>query len=104
MKTTEVKSKIDKLSEVLHRHNHSYYVLNKPTVSDYDFDMLLKELQKLEEQFPEFVDEHSPTKRVGGDITKNFPKVKHIYPMLSLDNSYSIEEIKEFEVRAQKNG
>ncbi|NND78223.1 MAG: NAD-dependent DNA ligase LigA [Flavobacteriales bacterium] len=102
MDKTAAKKTIEKLSEELRQHNHNYYVLNKPTISDYDFDMMLQELQSLEEQFPEFADDHSPTKRVGGDITKNFPKVKHVYPMLSLDNSYSIEEIKDFETRAQK--
>jgi len=102
MDKNQAETRIEKLSSELRQHNHNYYVLSKPSISDYDFDMLLKELQKLETEFPEFADDNSPTKRVGGDITKNFPKVKHVYPMLSLDNSYSIDEIKEFETRAQK--
>ncbi len=102
MDKNQAELRIKELSQELRQHNHNYYVLSNPSISDYDFDMLLKELQKLETAFPEFADDNSPTKRVGGDITKNFPKVKHVYPMLSLDNSYSIDEIKEFETRAQK--
>lgn len=98
----EAKERILELSETIRNHNHNYYVLNEPTISDYDFDMLLKELQELEQKYPELADQHSPSKRVGGDITENFPKVRHKYPMLSLDNSYSIDEIKEFENRARK--
>jgi DNA ligase (NAD+) len=88
--------KIALLTEKLNRWNHEYYVLNESTVSDYDFDMALEELQKLETAFPMLALENSPTKRVGGDITKKFKSVKHKYPMLSLSNSYSEEEIQEF--------
>jgi DNA ligase (NAD+) len=102
MTKDEAKSKISKISEQLRTHNHSYYVLSEPTISDYDFDMLLEELQKLEEQFPEFAFEDSPTKRVGGEITKNFTTVKHKYRMLSLGNSYSKEDIEDFETRIKK--
>ena len=102
MNKEQVRERIEQLSAALRKHNHNYYVLSKPSISDYDFDMMLKELQKLEQEFPEYAFEDSPSKRVGGDITKNFPKVKHIYPMLSLDNSYSLEEIKDFESRAKK--
>jgi DNA ligase (NAD+) len=77
-------------------------VLDNPTISDYDFDMLLEELQKLEIEHPEFAFDDSPTKRVGGDITKDFETVKHKYPMLSLGNSYSKEEIQDFESRIKK--
>jgi DNA ligase (NAD+) len=93
---------INKLTKELNEHNYSYYVLNSPIISDYDFDVLLKELQSLEEKHPEFADANSPTKRVGGDITKNFPNVTHRFPMLSLGNSYSKEEITDFDTRVRK--
>jgi DNA ligase (NAD+) len=96
------KLKIEELSNQLRTHNHSYYVLSESTISDYDFDMLLEELQKLEEQFPEFAFEDSPTKRVGGEITKSFKTVKHKSRMLSLGNSYSKEDIEAFETRIKK--
>lgn len=96
------KERIAELTEKLNRWNYEYYVLSNPTVSDYDFDMALEELQKLESEFPQFADPNSPTKRVGGDITKNFETVKHRYPMLSLGNSYSREEIEEFVSRIDK--
>ncbi|MCB9198050.1 MAG: NAD-dependent DNA ligase LigA [Flavobacteriales bacterium] len=96
------KKRIEELTEQLNRWNHEYYVLSSPTVSDYDFDMALEELQKLEEEYPQFADPNSPTKRVGGDITKNFETVKHRYPMLSLGNSYSREEIEDFVGRIDK--
>jgi len=96
------KQKIEELTAQLNQHNYNYYVSSSPTISDYDFDMLLKELQELEEKFPELADPNSPTKRVGGDITKKFETIPHKYPMLSLSNSYSKEEIAEFEVRAKK--
>jgi DNA ligase (NAD+) len=97
------KQKIQELSEKLNKWNHEYYVLSNPSVSDYDFDMALEELQKLEEQFPEFADPNSPTKRVGGDVTKKFETVAHKYPMLSLSNSYSREDIEEFGKRIEKS-
>lgn len=98
----EVKERIAFLTDELSQHNYNYYVLNEPVISDYDFDMLLKELQDLEEKNPEFAFPNSPTKRVGGDITKNFETVAHRFPMLSLSNSYSKEEIQEFDERIQK--
>ena len=94
--------KIEKLSKELHKHNYNYYVLSQPTITDYQFDIMLKELMQLEEQFPEFIDEHSPTKRVGGTITKEFETVNHKYRMLSLSNSYSQEDLIDFEKRIQK--
>ncbi len=97
------KQKIQELTQKLNRWNHEYYVLSAPTVSDYEFDMALEELQKLEVAFPEWADENSPTKRVGGDITKKFETVTHKYPMLSLSNSYSREEIEEFGQRIEKS-
>ena len=102
MTKEDVKQKIEQLSEQLRIHNYNYYVLSETTISDYDFDMLLKELQKLEEDFPEFAVETSPTQRVGGTITKNFKTVKHKYRMLSLGNSYSKEDIEDFETRIKK--
>jgi DNA ligase (NAD+) len=102
MNTEEARKRIDFLTQHLNDHNHRYYVLSQPSIPDYEFDQLLKELQALENQFPKFLSEVSPTKRVGGDITENFQKVKHQYPMLSLANTYSKEEIIEFETRIKK--
>ncbi|PJA09968.1 MAG: DNA ligase (NAD(+)) LigA, partial [Flavobacteriales bacterium CG_4_10_14_0_2_um_filter_32_8] len=98
----EAKAKIEQLTTALNTHNYNYYVLSEPTISDYEFDMLLEELQQLETQFPEFVSPESPSKRVGGAITKEFETIKHKYPMLSLGNSYSKEEIADFETRIKK--
>lgn len=94
--------RIQELRELLHDYNYQYYVLNKSVVSDVYFDQLMSELEKLEEKFPEHQDENSPTKRVGGDITKSFESVKHQYPMLSLSNSYSEDDIIDFDKRIQK--
>jgi DNA ligase (NAD+) len=93
---------IQNLREELNQHNHNYYVLDQPTISDFEFDVKLKQLQDLENQFPEFFDENSPTQRVGGTITKNFATVTHDYRMYSLDNSYSKEDLLEWENRIQK--
>ena len=86
----------------LHRHNHSYYVLNMPEISDYEFDQLMRELQDLEAQHPELYDPTSPTMRVGSDLTSEFVQVAHRYPMLSLGNTYSFEEVRDFYNRVQK--
>ncbi len=94
--------KITKLREELHRHNYLYYVLDKPEISDYDFDRKLKELQDLEEKHPEFHDDNSPTLRVGGAVTKNFATVVHEHRMYSLDNSYSKEDLENWEKRIEK--
>ena len=102
MTLEQTQERIKQLAAAINQHNYNYYVLSNPTISDYEFDMLLEELQQLESQFPEFADENSPTKRVGGSITKNFETVKHKYPMLSLSNSYSKEEIADFENRIKK--
>jgi len=102
MKAEEAKKRIAELSRQVHRHNYNYYVLSSPEISDYDFDMLLEELIKLETEFPQFADPNSPSKRVGGDITKDFPTVKHRIPMLSLSNTYSEEEIQAFDQRVFK--
>jgi DNA ligase (NAD+) len=102
MKPEEAKARIEQLTLELQEHNYNYYVLDQPVISDYDFDMMLEELQRLEKQFPEFVLPESPTSRIGGEVVKKFTAVKHKYPMLSLGNSYSIEEIAEFENRLKK--
>jgi len=95
-------NRVKELSDLLHHYNYLYYVKNESAVSDYEFDLLLKELEALELQFPELQDDNSPSKRVGGDITKNFETIKHKYPMLSLSNTYSKEEIIEWEERIKK--
>lgn len=100
--SNDPQERIARLTRELNEHNHRYYVLSEPIISDFEFDKLLEELQELEKQYPLFAAANSPTKRVGGDITKNFPAVVHKYPMLSLSNSYSVEEIEEFEKRIQK--
>jgi DNA ligase (NAD+) len=94
--------RIAELSKELREYNYQYYVLNNSLISDYEFDLKLKELQKLEEEYPAFADENSPTKRVGGAVADGFNKVKHRYPMLSLSNSYSKEEISEWYERVEK--
>ncbi|GAA0871638.1 NAD-dependent DNA ligase LigA [Gangjinia marincola] len=94
---------IEALRKELREHNHMYYVLDQPSITDYEFDQKLKELEALEERHPEFFDPNSPTQRVGGAITKNFETVKHDYRMYSLDNSYSKEDLQDWEKRIKKN-
>ncbi len=98
--STEIK--IKQLTEELKQHNYNYYVLAQPTISDRDFDMKLKELEKLEQAFPQFADPNSPTKQVGGDITKDFETVPHSVRMLSLGNTYNKEELLDFDLRVKK--
>ncbi|MBN9282981.1 MULTISPECIES: NAD-dependent DNA ligase LigA [unclassified Flavobacterium] len=98
----DVLQTIQALREELNKHNYNYYVLDNPTISDYEFDVKLKELQELEAKHPEYSDENSPTQRVGGAITKNFETVLHESRMYSLDNSYSKEDLLDWEKRAQK--
>lgn len=97
-----VKQKIEHLRSELHEHNYKYYVLDKPEISDYDFDMKLKELQELEEKNPDFYDPNSPTMRVGGEVTKNFNTIVHDFPMYSLSNSYSKEDLDDWQTRIEK--
>jgi len=97
-----MEEKINQLREELRKHNYNYYVLDNATISDYDFDIKLKELQKLEEAHPEFYDANSPTLRVGGEITKNFTTIKHDYRMYSLANSYSKEDLEDWKTRIKK--
>ena len=96
------KARILELREQLHNHNHNYYVLNSPTISDVDFDMLMRELQDLEAANPDMYDPNSPSLRVGSDITKEFKQVQHKYPMLSLGNTYSREEVADFFDRVKR--
>ena len=97
-----IKKRIDELVDELQQHNYNYYVLSNPTISDFEFDTKLKELEELEESNPEFVRQDSPTIRVGGEPTKDFKTVVHKYPMLSLSNTYSQEEISDFDARVRK--
>ncbi|WP_372645486.1 NAD-dependent DNA ligase LigA [Ancylomarina sp.] len=102
MNKTEALRRISELREQLHTHNHNYYILSQPTISDFEFDMLMNELLTLEKKFPEYADENSPSQRVGSDINLEFKQVAHEYPMLSLGNTYSEEDIRDFETRIQK--
>lgn len=97
-----IQETIQTLREELNQHNYNYYVLDNATISDYEFDIKLKQLQDLEDKNPEYFDEHSPTQRVGGSITKNFKTIAHQYRMYSLDNSYSKEDLLDWENRIQK--
>lgn len=97
-----IKQQIEELRKDIREHNYNYYVLDKPTISDYDFDIKLKELQALESQYPEFFDANSPTQRVGGAVTKNFETLVHEHRMYSLDNSYSKEDLLDWETRIKK--
>ena len=98
----DIQKTIQDLRDELNQHNHNYYVLDTPTISDFEFDQKLKQLQELENQHPEFYDDNSPTQRVGGTITKNFNTVVHDYRMYSLENSYSKEDLIDWENRIQK--
>ncbi len=97
-----IEDRINQLRNELSEHNYNYYVLDKPVISDYEFDMKLKELQELEKKHPEFFDPNSPSQRVGGEVTKSFKTVIHDYPMYSLSNSYSKEELEDWEKRVMK--
>lgn len=102
MDAKDAKIKIEKLRSDLHLHNHNYYILNAPVISDKEFDYIMKELEKLEKEFPEFDDPLSPTKRVGSDLTKGFEHIVHKRPMMSLSNSYSIDEVDDWFERLKK--
>jgi DNA ligase (NAD+) len=94
--------RIKELREALERHNYNYYVLSRPEISDFEFDSLMKELQTLEAQHPEWADPNSPTQRVGSDLSKEFEQVVHRYPMLSLSNTYSEGEVRDFYERTAR--
>ena len=102
MNKTEALQRISELRKQLHTHNHNYYVLSQPTINDFEFDMLMNDLIALENKFPEYADESSPSQRVGSDINFEFKQVAHEYPMLSLGNTYSEEDVRDFETRIQK--
>ncbi len=102
MDKEQARKKIEKLRKQLNEHNYKYYVLDEPEISDFEFDKLMKELESLEKQYPDLAAPDSPTQRVGGEITKKFNTVKHKYPMLSLGNTYSMEELTEFDTRIRK--
>jgi DNA ligase (NAD+) len=95
-------NRIQILRDELERHNYLYYVLTTPAISDYEFDSLLKELERLEKEFPEFYDSNSPTQRVGNDINIEFRQIEHKYPMLSLGNTYNMDELRDFDARVKK--
>lgn len=98
----EIKERIDKLRSDLHEHNYLYYVKAQPVISDFEYDLLMQDLISLEKKYPEFTDDNSPTKRVGNDINKEFKQVVHKYSMLSLGNTYSEEDLIDFDVRVRK--
>ena len=98
----DIAKKITQLRDQLHQYNHEYYILDTPSISDYEFDQLLKELQLLEDQYPQYADSNSPTQRVGGGVTKNFETVVHENRMYSLDNSYSKDDLLDWEKRIKK--
>ena len=97
-----IQQKIEELRTELHQHNYNYYILDAATISDFEFDLKLKELQELEKNHPEFYDANSPTLRVGGEITKNFPTIQHQFRMYSLDNSYDFDDLEDWEKRIIK--
>src|SRR6056297_828759 len=102
MTQEKIKERIEKLRQILHYHNYQYYVLAQPEISDFEYDSLLKELSELEKENPQYFDPNSPTQRVGNDIASEFKQVTHKYPMLSLSNTYSPEEVTDFIKRVQK--
>ncbi|MEE4176246.1 MAG: NAD-dependent DNA ligase LigA [Bacteroides sp.] len=102
MNLQQARERVSELTSLLNDHNYRYYVQAQPSISDYEYDMLMEELIKLETSFPELIDPNSPSQRVGGAVTKKFPVVRHKYPMMSLGNTYSKEELKEFDNRIRK--
>ena len=102
MDSASAQARIKQLTDEINRHNHNYYTLSSPTIEDYQFDLLLQELQQLEKDFPQLALPDSPTQRVGGEVTKNFTQVVHKNPMLSLGNTYSVTEMEEFDQRVRK--
>ena len=103
MKRSEAKDRIETLRKELEEHNNRYYVLNQPSISDFEYDILLNELDNLEKKFPEFASENSPTRHVGSDITNEFEQFEHTYPMLSLGNTYSEQELREFDSKVVRS-
>ncbi len=103
MTENQARKKIEQLSKSLDEHNYNYYVSDQPVISDYEFDQMLKELIQLEKEYPQFLSPESPSQRVGGQITKSFNSIKHKYPMMSLGNTYSRDELKDFDERIKKS-
>ncbi|MGH9759694.1 MAG: DNA ligase LigA-related protein, partial [Blastocatellia bacterium] len=102
MNRTEAAREIEQLREQIRYHDERYYVLNDPTVSDYEYDQLMKWLQELEEKFPDLATQDSPTRRVSGRPAEGFANYTHRRPMLSLDNTYSVDELKEWDGRVRR--
>jgi DNA ligase (NAD+) len=102
MEMDAAKKRIEELSEEINLHNYNYYVLDSSVISDFEFDELLKQLAELENNYPEFLYLSSPSQKVGGQVTKDFKSVKHKFSMLSLSNSYSLDEIYDFDERVRK--
>jgi len=102
MNKPEVKARIEKLRSEIETHNYNYYVLSNPLISDFEYDLLINELDTLEKKYPEFLTDDSPTRRVGSDLTPEFVQYEHKYPMLSLGNTYNEEELKSFNERTEK--
>ena len=102
MKSTEAKEHIKKLRKEIENHNARYYIQNQPVISDFEYDLLLHELETLEKKFPEFMSDSSPTRRVGNDHKNEFVQYEHNYPMLSLGNTYNEGELNEFDARNKK--
>ena len=102
MSPAEAAIRVEELARELNEYNYQYYVLANPTISDYDFDQKLRELNELEQLFPQLLDADSPTQKVGGDITQRFNTVKHRWPMLSLSNTYNAQELRDFDERVRK--
>jgi DNA ligase (NAD+) len=103
MKRSEAKERIEKLRSEIKEHNHNYYVQNKPVITDFEFDLLMHELETLEKKFPEFTSDNSPSGKVGSDLTNDFKQYIHQYPMLSLGNTYNEEELRDFNNRIEKS-
>ena len=103
MNNIEAKERIEKLRKEIEEHNRRYYVLNQPVISDFEYDLLINELETIEKKFPEFAVEESPTRKVGSDLTREFRQYEHRYPMLSLGNTYNFEELRDFESRIARS-
>jgi len=103
MKKSEAKERIERLRKEINDHNEKYYRLNEPVISDFEYDLLMNELATLEKKFPEFISDDSPTQKVGSDLTKEFDQYEHKYTMLSLNNTYSEEELRDFDARVKKS-
>src|SRR4030067_1523658 len=100
--TSSIKEKINQLRSVIRQHDRKYYVENNPAITDYEYDLLVKELQQLEQAHPELISPDSPTQRVGGEPLSQFATIDHKIPMLSIDNTYSGEELREFDQRIKR--